>query len=248
MEAPTTTIQMQMGAHCIAAILAYLADSTLGPNYNRVLLLAVYLVASGRALVHNDSSRAYAAISFTGVMFARLCPSQHCFTSFFGFRLFMKHVFAPALGSIDYRPTDHGLILDIIYGPLPLMGFICTFWLSSIVFTYARVIPRFLFDDWVFICLLSILVIWNALLNSWLNKPARQRFDTTVTYICYIISRLPDALAILVTQLTDTFERADAHWARKKIADCLASAAPYQYTTLTGRSSRTTLIVPIGLW
>jgi hypothetical protein len=143
MEAPTATIQMHTGANCIASVITYLADFLLGPNYNRILLFGVYLVVLCRGLIKGDSSRSYAVISFTSVVFALLCPARNCFTNFLGFRLFMKHVFTPALGSIDYRPTDKGTILDIVYGPLPLMGYICTFWLTSIVILRKRRLALF---------------------------------------------------------------------------------------------------------
>jgi hypothetical protein len=171
MDAPTATIQMHIGAHCIASVITCLADSLLGPNYNRILLFSIYLIISTRALIKGDSSRAYAVISFVGVIFALLCPSQNCFTNFFGFRLFMQHVFTPALGSIDYRPTDKGTILDIVYGPLPLIGYICTFWITRLFIIYRNDALRFLNQPVVIIVLLLIIpVSWKALSKLWSSE------------------------------------------------------------------------------
>jgi hypothetical protein len=62
---------------------------------------------------------------------------------------------------------------------------------------------------------------------------ARKGFDTTLAHICYIISRLPDALTILIARLISIFEQADSYWTRKKVAERLNSSVRYHYMALT---------------
>jgi hypothetical protein len=225
---------MQTGAHCIASIITYVADYLLGPNYNRIVLFGVYLLISSRALIKGDSSRAYALISLSSTIFALIGPSQRCFTNFFGFRLFMKHVFTPALGSIDYRPTDKSTILDIVYGPLPLGGYICTFWLTRAVDLYGSFAVRFLTEPTVLPWVISIFLAGNYFDTPIVITDFTRVFERpAATQFAYIVSRLPDGLAILVAQLTDLFERADSGWAKKEVAKRNASATLYEYEPLT---------------
>ncbi|EPE31772.1 Heterokaryon incompatibility protein, putative [Glarea lozoyensis ATCC 20868] len=230
----STTIQMQTGAHCIASIITYVADYLLGPNYNRMVLFGVYLLISSRALIKGDSSRAYALISLSSTLFALIGPSQRCFTNFFGFRLFMKHVFTPALGSIDYRPTDKSTILDIVYGPLPLGGYICTFWLTRAVDLYGGSVVYFLTDPKVLPWVISFFLAGNYFNAPIVITDFMKVFESSAaTQLAYVVSRLPDGLAILAAQLTSLFEQADSVWAKKEVAKQNASATLYEYESLT---------------